>query len=251
MEHSRNPKATLWLFAYQGLTAATHMSIVQELMTWPNLSHHVKAGDADIGKARSRTASWFLAEPESEAGSVLLMVDSDTAWQAGDLSMIARRALEHTAVVGGIYSKREFGQGDAFRVADEADGVFVIGEDSLIPAAAVGGGFMAIPRSILEAVAKTLPTVKDDFVPCFMPFVTSDMEYATEDWAFCFRAREAGFKVFASTYPKLTHEGTYTYRLVDGRARPPQDRTVTFNFDAEARAAQINGTQPKESVHAS
>src|SRR3990167_6419835 len=163
----RNPKATLWLIAYGGIQPNTHLSIIGELMAWPGLVHRVKAGDANIDRARSRVASAFLGDPREEAGDVLLMVDSDNAWEQGDLSFIAKRALEHNAVVGGINPKQAFNQGPALRVTDGAEGDYKIGEDALIPCEFVGTGFIAIPRAILEVLAETMVTCKGDFQAFF------------------------------------------------------------------------------------
>lgn len=227
-----NPKATLWLFAYNGLTADTHMCILRELQGWPSLTHRVKGGDANIDRARSKVASWYLAEPQEEAGDVLLMVDHDSVWEKGDLGKIAKRALEHKAVVGGMYPKRAFGQGGAFRVTDGADGTYTIGEDKLIPAEFVGTGFIAIPREILWVIAEDLPTVKGDFKPFFMPYVLydNDNEYPTDDQAFCARVREAGFPVYLSTWPRLKHTGDYTYRMLDAYGTPPPDRDIELTY---------------------
>lgn len=233
------PRATLWLFAYHGMTVQTHLSIVRELSAWPNLSHHVKGGDANIDRARSRVASDFLSTPPEEAGDVLLMVDADNAWHQGDLSLIARRALEHNAVVGGLYPKRSFNAGWAFRATDGAAGDYRIGEDKLIPAEFVGTGFIAIPRAVLEAVAVELPTVKGDFKPFFMPYVLADeygSEYPTDDQAFCARVRGAGFKVYASTAPRVTHVGEFEYRGVDTRIHPPEDVAVSFTIPPKPAA---------------
>ncbi len=227
-----NPRATLWLFAYNGLTVETHIAILQELRGWPNLTHRVKGDDANIDKARSKAASWYLEEPREEAGDVLLMIDHDSIWEIGNLGKIAKRALEHNAVVGGIYPKRVFGQGGAFRVTEGANEDYTIGEDKLIPAEFVGTGFIAIPRAILEAVAETLPTVKGDFKPFFMPYILEESgnEYPTDDQAFCARVRKAGYKVYASTWPRLKHAGNYIYRMVDAHTVPPEDRDITLDF---------------------
>lgn len=228
----KNPTATLWLLAYGGIQPNTHLSIIGELARWPNLVHRVKAGDANIDRARSRVASAFLAEPREEAGDVLLMVDADNAWEQGDLAFIAKRALEHNAVVGGIYPKRAFNQGPALRVTDGAEGDYQIGEDALIPCEFVGTGFIAIPRAILEALADKMYEVKGGFKPFFMPRVIAykrdevEYEYPTDDQIFCHHVLEAGFKVLASTYPRVSHDGSYTFRLVDSQVSPPPDRDI-------------------------
>lgn len=236
----RNPRATLWLCSYQGIQPNTVAALLNEKLAWPNLTVQFKGGDANIDRARSKVASWYLATPEEDAGSVLLMVDADNAWQTGDLAKIAKRALEHNAVVGGIYPKRAFNQGAALRVTDGADGDYTIGEDRLIPAAFVGTGFIAIPRTILTALAATLPTVKGGFQPFFMPYVLADEygeEYPTDDQAFCARVRAAGFPVYASTFPRLTHDGTYTFRMVDSDVSPPPDRDVSISLVQPVREA--------------
>jgi len=227
----RNPRATLWVCAYQGFTGRTHRSVLNELLGWPNLTYRDHEGQANIDVARSKVASWFLQAPEEEAGSVLLMVDTDTAWEKGDLAFIAKRALEHNAVVGGIYPKRKFGAGAALRVLPETEGTYAIGTDALIPCEFVGTGFIAIPRVVLDELSKSLPLCKGDFWPFFMPFVIRGNEYPTDDQAFCWRVLEAGFKVYASTYPKLTHTGEYTYRMVDADVQPPEDRDMKMRFE--------------------
>lgn len=241
--HNRNPRATLWLCAYSGVTLDTKSSLLQEILAWgDNLRQFDKGGDANIDRARSRVASMYLQEPEEVAGSVLLMVDSDNAWQRGDLAFIAKRALEHNAIVGGIYPKRAFNQGVALRVTDGAEGTYRIGQDALIPCEFVGTGFIAIPRTVLATLAETLPLCRGDrftpggFWPFFMPFVIEradgQPEYPTDDQAFCERARTAGFQVLASTWPRLTHEGSYIYRMPDSEVSPPPDRDITFTIGA-------------------
>lgn len=233
----RGPKATLWLCAYSGLTVQTHLSIVDELLSWPNLSYHVKGGDANIDRARSRAASWFLDEDEKEAGDVMLMVDSDQAWGVGDLKHIAKRALEYEAVVGGVYPKKSFGAGPAMRPLKgfTEDSQYTIGkEDSMIPCEFVGTGFIAIPRIILEKVGKGLPMVAGNFKPFFMPYIWERwdgvLEYPTDDAAFCHRVIESGYKVFASSYPQLTHVGEFQYRMQDAMTNLPADKHVELKL---------------------
>ncbi len=230
-----NPRATLWLFSYHGAEDETWLSIMAEKEAWGgNLVFRVKAGDAALDRARSKVASHFLEAPREEAGDVLLMVDSDNAWQAGDLATIAKLALERTAVVGGIYPKRYFNQGVVLRVAQETEGDIVMGTDTLIDAEFVGGGFTAIPRAVLETLASTLPMVKGDYWPFFLPFIKEDPpEFTSSDQAFCLRAGDAGFKVYGSTLPKVTHKGSYIFRMVDGVVSPPLDKDITIHLQRE------------------
>lgn len=231
----QHPTATLWLFAYSGVTVATHAAIVRDLRGWPNLQHWALGEESLISRGRSRVATQFLQTPREIAGDVLLFVDHDIAWQEGDLSYLARRALERNAVVGGIYPKRTFGDGSAIRFA--AQGEWQIGQDALIPVTYLGSGFLAIPRGVLEALVPTLPWIEEGYWPFFLPLTvetTADgktgWEYLSEDWAFCERVRQTGGALFAACYPRLTHEGRYTYRLVDAKARPPKDEDIPIRL---------------------
>ena len=204
-----HPTATLYVFAYNGLTANTHISIVQEMDGWNNLAHSVIGGDALVSRARSRAAGLFLKEG---VGDVMLMVDHDVSWLPGDLSRIARKALEMRSVVGGVYPKRTFGKGMAVKM--EGDPLFEFRVDRLYDAQYVSGGFMAVPREVLEAIAPTLPMLDEGYAPFFMPMVL-DGEYISEDWALCERARIVGYAVLADMMPVLCHEGSWVFEAED------------------------------------
>ena len=232
-----NPTATLALLAYQGITVGTHVSILEEAKRWPNLHCIILPQQSLIDRARSRIASMYLQRPRETAGDVLLFVDSDISWQPGDLSLIARRALEHKAIVCGVYPQRAFHSSVGMAFAPDSDGAWAIGADKLIPALYAGNGFVAIPRHIVRAVADSLPWVTEDgnphggFWPMFLSMVVETErfgdkrnEWLSEDWAFSYRAKALGFKLLVSFGPRLRHEGTYTYRLEDTLAAPPPDR---------------------------
>lgn len=203
---NENPTATLYVFAYNGVTAFTHLSVVNEMVRWGNLDHAVIGGDTLISRARSRAAGIFLKEG---AGDVMLMVDHNVSWEPGSLSHIARKALEHRAVVGGVCPIGALGKGIGVRLNEGEELEF--GADRLIQAVYVSGGFMAIPREVLEAITPTLPWIDEGYTPFFMPMVV-DGEYLSEDWALCERAREAGYDVLADMVPNLNHEGAWVVK---------------------------------------
>lgn len=236
---NRHPTATLWLLAYSGLTAATHVSIIDEVGDWPNLRHSVMPGESLLDRVRSRVTTMFLKTPQEQAGDVLLFVDADISWQQGDLSCIARRALERNAIVGGIFSKRTFGEGAAIRFKSGLTGEWQIGKDALIPCEYVSNGFIAIPRAIAQAVADTMPWVREGYWPVNLSQVVevthdgeTGYEFLPEDWSFIKRAKDLGYECYASTYPRLKHHGTYAYRLVDSRRIPPPDEDLTIRLGA-------------------
>lgn len=252
----RNPNATLWLLAYDGITAGTHVSIIDEIRDWPNLAHSVMPGESLLDRVRSRVASLFLLADRRTAGDVLLFVDADISWQSGDLSHIARRALERDVIVGGIYPKRAFGEGSALRFKKQA-GSYQIGTDQLIPCEYVGNGFIAIPRTIVRAVADTMPWVKDHgasqaggYWPVFLSQIVhldygdeTGNEFLPEDWSFQARAKALGYQCYADTFPRLRHEGHYTYRLVDATARPPADEDITITIEERTLSTALIGAK--------
>ena len=233
-------RATLCLFAYNGLTGGTHLSILGESLVWPELVHRVQGNDALISRARSKVASWFLQE--ENVGDVLMMIDHDISWQQGDLRHIAEQALEGRAVVAGIYPKRAFGKGFPVIFTDDVEGEYQIGREGLIAARYVSTGFIAIHRAVLEQLASTLPKVNvadegEEYWPFFLPMLAEqgeDVSYLSEDWAFCVRAREAGFRIYASTRPRLEHEGTHTYRMADARVQIPPKVDIKFKFEPKS-----------------
>lgn len=243
---NRHPTATLWILAFAGISAATHAAVMAEWAQWPNLRHSIQPGEALLDRARSRAASQFLKADPRAAGDVLLFADADISWQPGDLSHIARRALEHNAIIGGIYPKRTFGEGSALRFARGAEGNWKIGEDRLIPCEYASTGFIALPRVLLAAIAETLPLVWEGFWPIFLPMVVPvdgdepGYEYLSEDWAACHRARALGFSIYASTLPRLVHHGTYSYRLTDARYRPPKDEDMTITLGLSRTAVAVS-----------
>lgn len=226
-----NPlRATLRIMGYS-VSPETFRSVLREFNAWPGLDVDMVDGMANIDRGRSMIATSFLERPQKETGPLLLMVDSDMAWQIGDLAYIAEAAIALRAVVGGVYPKRLWGHGLAMRVAHE--GEHAMGTDRFVACDYVGTGFIAIPRFILEHVAETLPECVGGLKPFFMPFVREKdgrLEYPTDDAAFCARVKEAGCSVYAALKPVITHVGSYPYRVQDGYTSPPATKEMVLTF---------------------
>jgi len=237
------PDATVALFAYADVKPNTVDCLIRDLRTWPNLVYYRISNDALISRSRSRVASDFLRSQPELVGDVLLMIDHDMCWRDGDLQYIAEKAIKTRGVVAGVYPKRGFGLGAAVRFG--AEGEYTVGEDQTVEAIYVSTGFMAIHRSVLEAIAKELPYTIGNFWPFFLEIVVQHplddnaQEFLSEDWAFCVRAREAGFKVYAAMKPRLEHIGEHAYRMVDSQFTPPADAAITFRVAATVEAPAI------------
>ena len=101
-----------------------------------------------------------------------------------------------------------------------------------------GAGFLHTRREVYETVQERLrlPSCNERFgpsmTPFFQPLVIPDGEghwYLAEDYAFCYRARECGFRVIADTTIRLKHIGSYAYTWED--AGGERQRYANFTFD--------------------
>ena len=192
-------------------------------------------GDALVSRARSRAATAFLA---SDA-DVLLTIDSDIWFQPEDAISLCEKALAD-GVVAALYLTRN-GPQPALMLPAGMPIIFARGAP-LVEVPFVSSGFMAISRQVMEGVIQSLPWC--DFWPCYMPFV-SDYNgknvYLSEDWAFCQRAREAGYHVWLDPGVRLGHVGTTLLTLEEllrtqrpevGPLQMLRDEDGTLHIDA-------------------
>ena len=206
-------KPFIALFAYESVVPKAHDSLLIELITMSTHGqppmYHRATGDALISRQRSRVATQFL----STSCDVLVMLDHDISWQLGDLVHVIEKARETKGVVAGLYSKRAFGQG----VACRPHGPWKIGEDRLVSVDYAGTGFFAVHRDCVTAVAEGMPMTSGGYMPIFatetVKYQDGSIEELSEDWVFCNRAKERGFRVDVSLKPFLHHWGTNGYSV--------------------------------------
>lgn len=145
------PKVLVCLFSYGGISQRTFSAMLSELLLMNE--YGIKyltlplADDALISRSRSKALS---AAIQGEF-DVCLMVDHDIEWQNGELLALAMKAHITKSCVSGIYSARAIGRGAASRSVNDAVEIRG-GEDQLIDAEYLGGGFLAIPRVVAEEV---------------------------------------------------------------------------------------------------
>jgi len=217
---ANHPKVNIELFAYAGVEPTTCDSLLRDLPHIPNLTYSRISKDALISRSRSKAATDFLRNDANL--DIMIMIDHDISWQPGDIQHLLQKVVETESMVGGVYSKRVFGRGIAAKPAGQGNNT--IGRDELIPAVYLSAGFWGIHRKVLEKVSEILPLTTDNFWPFFMPMLSAPRpdgrpEYLSEDWAFCERARNLGFKLFLDLKPHLVHNGRYGYRVIDGHTR--------------------------------
>lgn len=231
------PAATLVLFSYDERPWLNCVrSLVATKAVWPDLAIWDTSKDALITRTRSREATRFL---EQGHGEVLVMIDQDMGWQAGDLEHLVAMCLDRKGIVGGVYAKRAFAGGIASRLP--AGLTAVVGSDAILEVEYVATGFMAIHRTVLEAMAPTLPLTIHGFRPFFEirneVRENGEVEGLSEDWDFCRKALDLGFSVWMDLKPRLTHMGTHAFRIEDTSWAPPYTGSATVTLrgvDAES-----------------
>lgn len=146
--------------------------------------------DSHIDRARGDCVAYFL----STEATHLFFIDADIGFAP---DAFVRLLAAGKDIAGGVYPiKRD-------------DGGFPIDLDAIGPADDKGlaecnelpGGFLCIKRAVFEKVDPA--TAFDSF--------RVDGRLITEDYAFCARARAAGFTLYADTRSSLSHTGDKTF----------------------------------------
>jgi FkbM family methyltransferase len=224
-------KATAVLMSYdERPTLVAVRSLLRDVTMFPGeLAVWDQSKDALIPRTRSAAASRFL---EQGFGDVLVMIDQDIEWAEGDLAFLVQACEQEKAIVGGVYSQRQFGRGYALRLWPDTPPLR-LGTEGIADVEYVGTGFMAIHRRALEKLALVIPRTRHGYHPFFAldyPWTNGQVEELSEDFAFSKRAREmAGVRTFAAMKPNLVHWGSYGYRQFDASWTPPAPQTVTLH----------------------
>ena len=201
-----------------------------------SLSHN-----PSINRARNVMAATFLASDCTH----LLFIDDDIGFEADKLlSMIERAWDEGKSIVGAPYPRRHiaWGQVEMFartgRLAQspaslvDAGGDFVFEPlagntalriDDWVECAKLGSGLMCIARPVFDAIAARQPELAyilpagggaltaagdAEATAFFHPLIEEETRHLlSDDYAFCVRARAAGFSIFAAPWIRTSHTG--------------------------------------------
>ncbi len=94
-----------------------------------------------------------------------------------------------------------------------------------------GAGFLHTRREVYQAIQQRfrLPSCYERFgpfmVPFFQPHIVADGEghwYLAQDYSFCHRARECGYRIMADTTIRLGHIGNFAYGWEDSEGDRPR-----------------------------
>lgn len=191
---------------------------------WAHASHSPTGA---VDKARCRVASLFMKTDFDP----LVMVDADTRWRSPeDIERLVDTAMANNAHVGAFVPKRALGFGVGCRPPPGielklySDQVIELGEHEY-----VGGALTATPRAVFASMIRkgiALACTYQRLFSFFLPTLhlnpnlgEGQIEYLSEDQAFCHYARLAGHKVLLDMKPATTHSGQATFRPEDAMAQ--------------------------------
>ncbi len=199
------------------------------------------SNNASISRARNVLTAAFL---QSDA-SHMLFLDGDIGFAADEVvDLIARMQSDNRlAVVGAPCTKRQvnwplvasaaakgLGQGNPADL-ERYSGVFALDPldpqanfrvDEMLELTRVGTGLMVIRRDVIETLCARHPELRytadgldresglasDHLHALFQPMIDPDSGHLmSDDYAFCRRARDAGFRIWLAPWMRTTHTG--------------------------------------------
>lgn len=239
------------------------MHAVSSLMVGSKETIHceINEGDGLISRSRSTLATKMLTHfPDAD---VLAMVDTDIHFEPSDLLKMVHSARETGQVIAGLYVTRERIPKPTSLPFPGQQWHFVDQEGpSLVEVRYVSPGFMAVPRTVLEAMTagefKTIDGVERlhyarggsderytyDF---FRPFVIEDDAgepwLLGEDFAFCERFKQLGYQCYIDQSIFLGHKASVSVGVFDleypghslGEEAPPSYEAIGLTKQIGAR----------------
>ena len=190
-----------------------------------------------IQRGRNALADQFLKKTDA---THLMFIDSDIRFNPADILSMLKADKD---VICGIYPKKEInwpsvaaavGRGVPFNELTHHTGAMVVnlkdyaGEvtvpvDQPVEIWNGGTGFMLIKREVLEKLRDHVPSYVNNVkvigvdqeinrISDFFPvFIDEHDILLSEDFGFCYKARQIGTQIWAAPWVKLGHFGTYLF----------------------------------------
>lgn len=188
-------------------------------------------GFSAIDQGRNQLATDALLDGFEET----MWIDSDVGFDPAAVELLRSHRLP---IVAGIYPQK----GKRAIACHVIPGTpnLVFGRDGgLREILYVGAGFLLVRREVYLTVQERLqlPMCNERFrqpmIPFFHPMlhrVDDGHWYLAEDYAFCERTRQCGYKIMADTSIRLWHFGSYGYSWEDSGVDRPRYSSFTLNF---------------------
>ena len=203
-----------------------------------DMAYSAMFNESLIQRGRNALAHGFMQRPEC---THLMFIDADIKFNPQDIIKMIEADKD---IICGIYPKKEINWQTVRKAMDAGvpdselknhTGNFVVNlvnyeETVTVPIGEPleiwngGTGFMLIKREVYEGLVGKLPTYLNNVMDIQNPqngervnefFATCIEEESglllSEDYYFCKKARENGFKVWAAPWVDLAHVGTYAF----------------------------------------
>jgi SAM-dependent methyltransferase len=169
-----------------------------------------RAAESGLLRARSVWASKWYREYVDDG---FLMIDSDIEFDPDAAEKVVRLGREKRSIAVAAYSVRDGGH----MAIRGMDGAIAFGPDEPPAEIRFGAtGFMYVHRDVLDAMIPTLPLCHANQPWALWPMfdfqvvpdeLSGGFNWLSEDWWFCERARQLGFRVWLDPTVMLTHWG--------------------------------------------
>lgn len=202
-------------------------------------------GYSAIDQARNR----IIYDALQEGYEDFLWIDSDIDFKYEDVLKIKSRNVD---LIGAAYSFKGYPQ-LTIQLFEDQEVTFDCDTGGIVEVQAVATGFMYTTAHLYNVMQKKLElelcntSFDAPQIPFYHPNVWSYSNqhyYLGEDFSFCFRARQAGFKVFLDTSIKLGHIGSYTYKWEDvvNPAYYNPEKVIGFTYHQRNKSNEVNST---------
>jgi 2-polyprenyl-3-methyl-5-hydroxy-6-metoxy-1,4-benzoquinol methylase len=202
------PRAGALICAYRACSVPTMGSILRlQKAGWD--VPPIKTGDGYIPRARGIIVSRWWRET---ADDVFLMIDDDIVFDPEDADRLVEQCRNGHDVICAAYPIRD---GGALAISTlTAEPIRFLPGLAPVEIRYAATGFMAVHRRVIDALVPTLPLCHANqpwsYWPMFGGMVIPEIEPIehvdlSEDWAFCERARAAGFKIWFDPTIRLGH----------------------------------------------
>jgi hypothetical protein len=202
-------------------------------------------GYAAIDQGRNQMATDALRDGFEET----MWIDADIGFHPDCIDRLRAHSLP---IVAGIYPQKAK-RALACHVLEGSPSITFGQAGGLFELLYVATGFLLVRREVYLKVQEhcRLPACNEQFgqpmIPFFQPMVCptgSGHWYLAEDYAFCQRAREAGFRIFGDTTIRLSHLGTYAYGWEDAGRGPQRFANFTLHFAKPPESQPAAQTAP-------
>ena len=177
-----------------------------------NVTLCTEAGNCHVDDMRNSMAREFLKTDATD----FVFIDADVGFRPEDLLSLVSVDRDINA---GVYPKKE--DVEDFPILP-IEGELWADKDGLIEVEGVPTGFLRIKRHVFEklaAKAQSFIGQAGDPTPYHVIFERTIIggKRRSGDYAFCYKAREAGFKIYVDPEMEFTHTGAKTWQGSLGR----------------------------------